>query len=204
MPGTTSKVPVAIHIGARQLRALSNWGCSDTPVEIKGVPYYRDFAKYNEIRDNTFINNITSIRVEDDGTMIKGNTFTSIKSGIDGKKDIIYDIYVANSRRNDIGEPIRDTIIENNTTRSVSVNSSGRTMIAEHGAERFTQFIDNTTRLYKPHCQTIPPLLMINLFSEQCTELTNSCTVLKYENNGWRAANRKQCPPWSVGGRRPW
>ena len=142
---------VGIHVAARQLAAEGQTGirnCSDPPVMVNGVERYRDHARDNVIEGNSFVNNKTSIKIDDDFNRVLNNRFTSIKSGNEGRKDILYDVAVGNRFLQALGDPVRGILIEGNETRSVSSNRSGRTMVVLHGSEPFVEFKNNRTILY--------------------------------------------------------
>lgn len=187
---------VGVHVASRQLAAEGETGvrhCSDTPVMVNGVERYRDHARDNVIAGNTFVNNRTSIKIDDDFNQVLNNSFTSIKSGNEGRKDIVYDVAVGNRFRQALDDPVRGILIEGNETRSVSSNRSGRTMVVLHGSEPFVEFKNNRTVLYQPRCSEARPARLFNPFYRTCRSVTDSCDLARLQNSGWWPASSGQC-----------
>ncbi|OLF37126.1 hypothetical protein BTV98_09475 [Psychrobacter sp. Cmf 22.2] len=99
--------PVSVWVASRQSRNLKGFECG--AYLVKQTPfasYHLDSAKDNQIIDNQFAQVEQGIIVEDDGTLIRDNTFAA---------DVNLPIKVGSKVREDSAAgPIKNTLIKNN------------------------------------------------------------------------------------------
>ncbi|MDV2860533.1 right-handed parallel beta-helix repeat-containing protein [Psychrobacter sp. CAM01] len=100
--------PVGVWVASRQSRNLKGFECGAYLVkQTLFASYHLDSAKDNQIIDNQFTQVEQGVIVEDDGTLIRGNTFAA---------DVRLPIQVGSKIREDIAAgPIKNTLINNNT-----------------------------------------------------------------------------------------
>ncbi len=100
--------PVGVWVASRQSRNLKGFECG--AYLVKQTPfasYHLDSAKDNQIIDNQFAQVEQGIIIEDDGTLIRGNTFAA---------DVRLPIKVGSKIREDSAAgAIKNTLIKNNT-----------------------------------------------------------------------------------------
>ena len=112
---------VGVWIASRQSKDLEAFRCgtpliaTDTvrygPVE-EDVLIYEDFAKFNTVSSNTFVDVIKGIIVEDDNNTIDGNNFSG---------SVDFDVQVGTKYRTEaLSHPVTDTTITNNEFSSIT------------------------------------------------------------------------------------
>ncbi|USD19969.1 right-handed parallel beta-helix repeat-containing protein [Microbulbifer variabilis] len=138
----------AIIIASRQGKTIS--GCSDETIGGY-IDKYFDYSKFNVIRNNAFINNITSIKLMDSFQTVIGNTFhgttwTDLNdSGIEHNS--VYDLAIGNAILSDFNSPVIGISVLNNVTRTSTTNASGRTFVSNHSS--VAHFSGNTDAYYR-------------------------------------------------------
>lgn len=112
---------VGVWIASRQSADLKYFECGTPRIatdkkhygpETREIFIYEDFAKNNQVLNNTFENIRTSIIIEDDNSIANGNIFKG-KSNIDIKVGTKY-------RTEKLSHPVKNTTIKNNTFNSSS------------------------------------------------------------------------------------
>jgi len=112
---------VGVWIASRQSKDLEAFKCGTPKIATDTVRYgpveedifiYEDFAKFNNVTSNTFVNIIKGIIVEDDNNTINGNTFSG---AVDN------DVQVGTKYRTEaLSNPVTDTTITNNEFNSTA------------------------------------------------------------------------------------
>ncbi|WP_299871483.1 right-handed parallel beta-helix repeat-containing protein [uncultured Cocleimonas sp.] len=110
---------VGVWIASRQSKDLEAFNCGIPKIATDTVRYgpveedifiYEDFAKFNNVNSNTFIDVIKGIIVEDDNNTINGNKFSG---------DVDYDVQIGTKYRTEaLSKPVTDTKITNNEFNS--------------------------------------------------------------------------------------
>ncbi len=99
---------IGVWVAERADRDLAGFTCGDPVIYAQDdEKYYRDIARNNQIINNTFRDNENGVRVQDDGTIVTGNTFQNTKTGPD--------IKVYSFIREKISDPVNNTTIRDNT-----------------------------------------------------------------------------------------
>ncbi|PJX27403.1 hypothetical protein CAP50_02580 [Psychrobacter sp. L7] len=120
--------PVGVWVASRQSRNLKGFECGAYLVkQTLFASYHLDSAKDNQIIDNQFTQVEQGIIVEDDGTLIRGNTFAA---------DVRLPIQVGSKIREDTAAgPIKNTLIYNNTfidkaiEQAIDIRAASKTAI---------------------------------------------------------------------------
>jgi parallel beta-helix repeat protein len=141
--------PTGVWIGSRMGENTLPMECSD-PAYRTG-PLERivlDRAARNTVRGNTFADVTYGVRVEDDGAVVEGNTFTAA----DPTHHAV--IVGTRARTTDLAWPVRDTVVRDNVSQIVGNDDPFRWVYGHTG----TVAAGNTALGHAaPLCRGMPP-----------------------------------------------
>lgn len=138
-----------VWVGSRMAENTLPMECTDPAYVDEGLTrIVRDYAADNVVRGNRFVEVTYGIRVEDDGTVVEGNTF-------EGSDPAQHPVIIGTPYRTDVlGEPVSGTVLVDNVS-TVAGNTSPYRWV--HGHDSTTEAGNTALGVPAPTCEGEDP-----------------------------------------------